>query len=84
MNRKFFAALVLVTFSGAAFASSCPRLMNEVDAALQDPAVEERLSEEQLTQVRQLREEGEEAHRAGNHTESVEALNEAKDILGIS
>lgn len=84
MMRKLVTIFVFAAFSTAAFAGSCPRLMNEVDAALEDPAVEQRLSDEQLAQVRQLREEGEEAHRAGDHAESVQALKEAKDILGIS
>lgn len=84
MNRKLFAALVLVAFSSSAFASSCPLLMTEIDTALKDPAVAQRLSEDQLAEARQLREQGEEAHRAGDHAQSVETLNRAKEILEIS
>lgn len=84
MVRNCLMTLVLLVFSSAAFAGSCSRLMNEVDAALEDAAVEQRLSDDELMRVRKLREEGEEAHRNGNHAESVEALKQARDILGIS
>jgi len=84
MIRKLLATMVFVAFSGVAFAGTCPLLMNEIDEALNDPAVEQRLSEEQLMQARELRAQGEAAHSAGNHAESEEALNQAKEILGIS
>ena len=84
MIRRLFAALVFTGLSSVALASSCPLLMGEIDTALEDPVVEQRLSEDQLTQVLELREQGEAAHRAGDHTESVEALRQAKEILGIS
>lgn len=83
MIRKLWPVLLL-TLSGAAFASSCPLLMQDIDAALQDQAVVEQLSEEELAEVRQLREEGEAAHEAGDHGRSMEKLAQAKGILGIS
>lgn len=84
MIRKLLAVLVVVAFSTAAFAASCPLYMGEIDAALEDPAVAERLSEEQLAEVRQLRKKGEEAHRAGDHAQSMKSLGRAKEVLGIS
>jgi hypothetical protein len=84
MFRKLISALFLVILSSAAFASSCPLLMKDIDTALADPAVAERLSDDQLAEARQLRKEGQEAHEAGDHSRSVEALGEAKEILGIS
>lgn len=84
MIRKLFSTVALVALSSAAFAGTCPLLMNEIDAALEDPAVQQRLGDEQLMEARHLREQGEEAHSAGNHAESEEALNRAKEILGIS
>lgn len=83
MTRRVWPA-VLLALSGAAFASSCPLLMEDIDAALADPAVVERLGEEQLAEVQRLREEGEEAHRGGDHGRSMEKLGQAKEILGIS
>lgn len=84
MIRKLVALLVALGIAGAAFASSCPLLMKDVDAALEDSAVTGRLTEEQLTEVRQLRKEGEAAHKAGDHPKSMEALGRAKEVLGIS
>jgi hypothetical protein len=84
MIAKLFAAMVLVAFSSAAFAHSCPVLMSEIDEALADPATEQRLSEEQLSKVRKLREQGEQAHLDGEHTKSMELLSRAKGTLEIS
>ncbi len=73
-----FAAAVL--FAGAASAGQCPKIMSAIDAALaQNPQI----SAEQMTQVKQLREQGEAQHKAGQHAESVDSLNKAKAILGI-
>ena len=41
------------------------------------------LSAEQMEQVKALRAQGEEQHKAGQHAESVESLQEAKKVLGI-
>lgn len=84
MIRKLVSVLLLVGLSSAAFAGSCPLLMKDIDAALEDPAVAERLSDDQLAEARQLRKEGEKAHQSGDHARSMEALGEAKEILGIS
>ena len=84
MIRKLFATLCLVAFAGGAFASSCPLLMNEIDEVLDDPTAMERLSEEQLIHAKQLRDEGEQYHQQGEHEKSVETLNEAREVLGLS
>jgi hypothetical protein len=81
MIRKLSASLLFILFSSLAFASSCPLFMGQIDEALADRAVEQRLSEEQLEEVRKLRGQGEEAHRAGDHAKSMEALGRAKQIL---
>lgn len=82
MTRHTLAALLLV-FSGAAFASSCPLLMQDIDAALEDTDVTGNLSADTIDEARQLREEGEEAHRSGDHQLSMQKLAEAKRVLGI-
>jgi hypothetical protein len=84
MIRKFVAVLLAVGLASAAFANSCPLLMKDIDAALADPSVAGQLTEEQLKEVQQLREEGEEAHQAGDHAKSMEAFGRAKEVLGIS
>lgn len=72
-----FAALALA--SAAALASSCPREMKAIDAALPKA----KLSASQKSEVQKLRAEGETQHKAGKHAESMAALNKAKGILGL-
>jgi hypothetical protein len=81
MFLRLFAAVSLIVFSGAAFAHSCPVLMSEIDETLNEPATEQRLNAEQLSKVRQLRKEGEQAHLAGEHAKSMELLSRAKGTL---
>lgn len=69
----------LALFSSLAMAFSCPKLMKQVDAAL--PSA--KLSAAQMAEVKKLRADGEQYHKAGKHAESMEALNKAKAILKI-
>lgn len=80
MFRKgLMIAALTALMAGPAFGSQCPSLMSEIDAAL--PNAE--LSEENKAKVMELRAQGEEQHKAGEHDASVESLNEAKEILGL-
>lgn len=71
---------LLLAFSGAAFAHNCPNEMKAIDAKL---ATSPKLSEGDAAKVKQLRAEGETAHKAGKHDASMKALGEAKKLLGI-
>ena len=71
-------ALALAT--GAAFAHNCPNEMKAIDAKL---ATNPKLSEADAAKVKQLRAEGETAHKAGKHDDAMKALGDAKKILGI-
>ena len=73
-------ALTAVLAVGVANAGSCPRHIKDIDAALAKSPV---LSEEKMSQIKALREEGEDMHKSGNHYESVKALRKAKGMLGI-
>lgn len=75
MIKKLFTALTVMLFAASAWASVCPSLMGEIDHALEDEAT--------LEEVRDLRVSGEEAHKAGDHDESVALLEEAKEKLGM-
>lgn len=77
--RSLVLVLALSLASSAAFASSCPRHMKAIDAAL--PTA--KLSSKQMAEVKKLRADGERFHKAGKHAESVEALTKAEKILGI-
>jgi hypothetical protein len=73
-------AAALALAAGTAFAYHCPIDMKEIDAKL---ATNPKLSDADAAKVKQLRADGEAAHKAGNHDESVKMLGEAKKILGI-
>lgn len=77
--RNILIAISLALVSGAAFASSCPKEMKAIDAALPNA----KLSEAQMTEVKKLRAEGEKLHSEKKHTESMKALGKAKKILSI-
>jgi hypothetical protein len=72
-------AASLALMSGAVFASSCPKHMKAVDAALPKA----KLSTAQMADVKKLRANGEAFHKAGKHAESMEALGKAEKMLGI-
>lgn len=76
-RTALFVALVFA--SGVAFAHSCPKEMKAIDAAL--PSA--KLSPAQMEEVKKLRADGEAAHKAGKHDDSMAALGKAKGILGI-
>lgn len=77
--RNLVVALGFALASGAAYAHNCPNEMKAIDAAL--PAA--KLSATQMADVKKQRAEGEALHKAGKHTESMEALGKAKKTLGI-
>lgn len=77
--RSLVIAATLALMSSAAFASSCPKHMKAIDAALPKA----KLSDAQMSEVKKLRADGEALHKAGKHSESVDALTKAEKILGI-
>lgn len=80
MLRKLCTMIILVLFASPALAAHCPKDVKVIDAALEKGT---ELSEEQLAQVKKLRDDGEELHNAGKHGESLEALHEAMDLIGL-
>ena len=77
--RNIIVAVSLALASSVAFANSCPKEMKAIDAAL--PTA--KLSEAQMTEVKKLRADGESLHKAGKHSESMDALGKAKKLLKI-
>jgi hypothetical protein len=78
---RLAAFLAAALLSAPLWATQCPADMAKIDAMLQsnppgDPAV--------LAQVQELRAEGEELHNAGNHSQSVQVLGEALQLLEAS
>lgn len=81
MKKLIVAAALTLLMSGPAFANQCPVLMKAIDEAL---AKNPQLTAEQLAEVKEYRAEGETLHSEGKHAESVAALKEAEEILGIA
>ncbi|WP_340119337.1 hypothetical protein [Pelagibius sp. 7325] len=79
MKALLAAAALAFTLAGPALAFQCPMDMVKIDAALETAS----LSDAQKAEVMQLREEGERLHQTGQHQASVDALAQAKEILGI-
>lgn len=73
-------AAVFMLASSAAMAFHCPADMKKIDDAMaRNPS----LSAAQMTEVKKLRADGEAAHKAGKHKDSVDTLAKAMKILGI-
>lgn len=72
-------AASLALASSAVFASSCPKHMKAIDAALPKA----KLSAAQMADVKKLRADGETLHKSGKHAESLETLGKAEKMLGI-
>ena len=75
---KILYFLILFLTSNLAYAGSCPLLMKEIDQIIEQS---KQLSKEQLTEIKQLRQQGEEAHNQGDHKESEELLKQALNLL---
>lgn len=78
MLRTTSLAVLIALAPTAAFAFSCPSQIAEIDAALQDGS----LSDAQMEQVQELRDQAEAMHSSGDHAGALEATAEAKQILG--
>lgn len=77
---KSILALLLFSATSLALAHSCPKEMKAIDAKLESV---QGLGAEQMNKVKTLRAEGERLHKEGKHDASMNALNEAKNMLGI-
>jgi len=77
--KKLLVSTALLAFSGLALAHGCPGEMKKIDAAM--PTT--KLSAQDATKAKELRAKGEEQHKAGQHTESMQSLADAKKIMGI-
>jgi hypothetical protein len=77
--RTILVATLFALTSSVAFASSCPKHMKAIDAALPKA----KLSSQQMADVKKYRAEGESLHKAGKHSDSLAALAKAEKILGI-
>lgn len=78
--KRIALAAALSLAASTALAFHCPADMKKIDAAL---AKNPKLSEQQMTEVKKARAEGEALHKAGKHQQSVETLAKAMKILNV-
>jgi hypothetical protein len=77
--KKSLILVSLATTCSLAFAHNCPNEMKAIDAKLASA----KLADADMAKVKKLRADGEAAHKAGKHDDSMKALGEAKKMLGI-
>jgi len=74
MKRLIIAAFVIFGFASPALAGHCPKDVKLIDAAL---------ATQSNAKAKALSEKGDGLHKAGKHKDSLAALHEAMEILGI-
>jgi len=62
------------------YAFQCPVAVYQIDVALQ---AETSLGADQLAEVKRLRDEGEQLHKAGKHGDAVAILAKAKELFSM-
>lgn len=77
--KRIALTIAALAFVSMAWASNCPNELKAIDAALPKA----KLDSKQTAEVKRLRDEGEQLHKAGKHNESMATLGKAKAILGI-
>jgi hypothetical protein len=77
--KRIALTVAALAFASMAWAHNCPNEVKAIDAALPKT----KLDAKQTAEVKRLRDEGEQLHKAGKHNESMAALGKAKGILGI-
>jgi hypothetical protein len=77
--KRIALASVLAFAASTALAHNCPNEWKAIDAALPKA----KLDSKQMAEVKKLRAEGEQLHKAGKHSESMATLGKAKKILKI-
>ena len=65
--KKIVITLCLVIFTSSAFAGSCPMMAKDID--------------DKIKKAQELRDQGMDAHKAGNHAKSEELLGKALDLF---
>jgi hypothetical protein len=79
MKKVSMFLIGIMVVASSAFAFHCPKDMKKIDEALKTT----KLSGAQLDEVKKLRAEGEDLHKAGKHKDSLEKLEKAEKMLGI-
>ena len=78
MIKKLVLFFCLIILPVNAYADNCLSLIKQIDNLLSET---KQLSKDQLSEIKQLRAQGEQAHKSGDHKESEEMLKQALDLL---
>ena len=65
--KKIIITLCLVFFTSSAYAGSCPMMAKDID--------------DKIKKAQELRDQGMDAHKAGDHAKSEELLGKALDLF---
>jgi hypothetical protein len=77
--KKIALSIALALAASTVLAGNCPNEWKAIDAALPKA----KLDGSKMAEVKKLRADGEQLHKAGKHAESMAALGKAKKMLGI-
>jgi hypothetical protein len=78
-RTMFLAAILVAALAPLASANQCPADIKKIDAAMAGA----QLGQEQMAEVKRLRDEGQQLHEQGNHSASMATLARAKEMLGV-
>ena len=79
LRITFLAVAFAIAVTAPALANQCPSDIKKIDAAMASAS----LSQEQMGEVKRLRDEGQRLHEQGNHQQSMDTLAKAKQMLGV-
>ena len=74
MKRLLISVIIVFGFASPALAGHCPKDVKLIDAAL---------AGQSNAEAQSLRDKGDALHKSGTHKDSLEALHQAMEILGI-
>lgn len=81
MRAILIVPVLLAAFASPAWASQCPRSIAALDDMMRQHG--SMLSADKASQVKALRDKAEQAHKAGNHAESMQAVQQARSAMGM-
>jgi recombinational DNA repair ATPase RecF len=81
MRVILIAGAILAAFAAPAWANQCPRSIAALDEQMRQHG--SMLSSDKAAQIKDLRNKAEQAHQAGNHGESMQAVQHARNAMGM-
>ena len=72
---------MLAALATPAWANQCPSSIAALDEQMQQHG--SMLSPDKATQVKELRDQAERAHGAGNHDEAMQSVQQARSVMGM-